>query len=150
MATARGVSPGFVPKPDKPKRRNRQAEEQKIQREVNKWWLNSCASYGLDPCLYYSVPNGFIGQGKEEWQKKGALIKAWMLKLAGVKSGIPDDVLAVMRKGFGALYIEYKTPDGVVDDEQIRVQAKLSEQGYSVHVCRSAESGIETIKQYLK
>lgn len=131
------------------KRKSQKRDEWKIQSEVDRWWLASCAGFNLDPCLYYSVPNGFLAQGKEEWQRKGSLIKAYMLKLAGLKPGIPDNVLAVMRKGFGALYIEYKTPEGIVKPDQIHVQSMLRNQGYSVQVCRSTEEAIAAITNYL-
>lgn len=145
-----GIADIVVPPPKKKTAgKSQKRDEWKIQADVNKWWLASCDGFGLDPCLYYSVPNGFISQGKEEWQKKGSLIKAWMLKLAGLKSGIPDNVLAVMRFGFGALYIEFKTPDGVVSAEQDHVHRMLIRQGYLVNVCRSTEDAIKVITKYI-
>jgi hypothetical protein len=92
--------------------------------------------------LIYAVPNGAVaGPGRF------ATVN-WM-KSQGMKNGVPDVCLPVPRGGFCALYIEMKTESGELTDEQDKFIAVLRHYGNKVVVCRSSESAIAEITEYL-
>jgi hypothetical protein len=89
--------------------------------------------------MLYAIPNGGLRN----------VIVAKKLKAEGVKRGVPDICLPVARHGLHGLYIELKTENGVVSDDQSNWYAMLSEQGYRARICRGAEQSIAAIKFYL-
>lgn len=66
----------------------------------------------------------------------------------GVKAGVPDLFVPIVKAPFGGLWIEMKTRKGRLDPKQKFWLDLLSNQ-YAVAVCRSVDDGIETIKNYL-
>lgn len=89
--------------------------------------------------MLYSVPNG----------GKRSITGAMIMRATGLSPGVPDMVLAVMRSGYGALYIEFKTPTGRLSPEQVKWHARLTKQGYKVVVARSVEDAVEAVRGYL-
>ena len=71
------------------------------------------------------------------------------LKLAGVKSGVPDLELPVSRGGYTGLHIEMKTPDGRVSDTQKWWLSELQGQGRMCAVCYGYKQAIEILEGYL-
>jgi hypothetical protein len=141
MATSRGIAPGFVPKPERKKRRN---EEWEIQRDVFAWWRSHASDFGLPPELYFAIPNGTIlGIGNERY------IRANMLKLSGMLNGAPDTLLCVSRGVWNALFVEYKTPTGRISDAQKALHPILVRMHYCVRVVQSVEEAKEAISMYL-
>lgn len=135
-----GSANGFVPT----KRKRRNDEESRIQKAVVRWWRASAASFGLDPRLLASVPNGAVfGSGKERF------IRAQSLKAEGLQPGYPDLLLDVARSGYHGLRIEMKKPKGVTAKNQIELHALLAQQGYLVTICRSLDDAIKAITSYL-
>lgn len=121
----------------KPPRKNLESE---IQRSLVKWWDGACGGFGLPSPLLFSVPNG------GNWNaKRGSIMKA-----EGQRPGVPDLFLAVSRwpNGYG-LFLELKTPHGVVMPEQQVFHEILRSQGFRVEVIRSLFTGIDSITQYL-
>lgn len=90
--------------------------------------------------LMHHVPNG----GHRH------IATATKLKRMGVKSGVPDIVLPVSRKGFHGLYIELKKEKGKVSDHQMEWLHKLNEQGYMAVVAFGFDQAIQIIKNYIK
>ncbi len=83
-------------------------------------------------------------------------ITANNLKAEGVKSGVPDYLLAVQRNQFHGLWIELKRPasvskkQGVVSDEQQEWLKHLASQGFMSHISYGWEDARDTIVNYLE
>jgi len=89
--------------------------------------------------MLFSVPNG-------GWRHPATARK---MVAEGVRRGVPDLVLAVMRGGYGGLFIEMKTEKGRVRAEQKWWHAKLRARGYRVEVCRGWVAARDAILDYL-
>jgi len=89
--------------------------------------------------LLFAIPNGGYRA-----KKTGAA-----LKKQGVKPGIPDMFLPVSRSGFHGLWIEMKSHKGRTTDIQEVWHDNLRKEGYKVEVCHSADSAIDTLKNYI-
>lgn len=89
--------------------------------------------------LLHHVPNG----GKRTKQE------AAILKLMGVKKGIPDLTMPVARGCYKGLYIEMKYGTNKMTVEQKEIMKKLEEQGHYVCVCYSAAAAIKVLEKYL-
>ena len=87
----------------------------------------------------YAIPNG-------GYRNK---IEAHNLKLQGVKSGVPDIMLAYPSKPFAGLFIEMKWGKNKPTKNQEEWIKRLSTVGYRCEVCYSAEEAIAVIKEYL-
>jgi len=72
------------------------------------------------------------------------------LKAEGVVAGMPDLCLLEPKNGLHGLFIEMKTEDGKVSEQQKKIHARLTERGYCVTVCRSFKEGQQAIIDYLK
>lgn len=77
------------------------------------------------------------------------------LKAEGVKSGLPDYLLAVKRPPYSGLWMELKRPQSVgkkagkVSDEQKEWIAHLQSQGFGAMVCVGWEAARDMLIQYL-
>lgn len=71
------------------------------------------------------------------------------LKAAGVKPGVPDLFLPVMRGQSAGLFIEMKYGANKPSPEQQRYIDLLRREGYAVEVCYSCEEAIKIITAYL-
>jgi len=115
-------------------------------------WANDAAKY--QPKKYwmldflFAVPN----EGKHKIQYR------MHQKAMGLKAGVPDLVLPYPKKKiinispeYHALFIEMKSRDtkGSVSKHQKKWIAYLSEQGYKVEVCWSADEAIKAIETYI-
>ena len=87
----------------------------------------------------FAIPNG----GKRH------IVTASILKLEGVKPGIPDLFLPVQKRGYAGLFIEMKNLDGTLSIAQEKRIPKLRAQGYAVVICKGADRAKELIKSYL-
>ncbi|MBV1928237.1 MAG: VRR-NUC domain-containing protein, partial [Gammaproteobacteria bacterium] len=81
-------------------------------------------------------------------------VVAAKLKAEGVKRGVPDVCLPVVRGGYHGLYIELKkpkdsTPAGKPTEEQIEWLAALGDQGYFAALCVGWDAARKTIVDYL-
>ncbi len=77
------------------------------------------------------------------------MLTAVRLKAEGVRKGIPDMMLAVVRAPYAGLFLEGKTEDGRLSDEQKEVIAYLKKAGYRCEVPRSPEDYMAWIGNYL-
>lgn len=90
--------------------------------------------------LIFAVPNG----GKRN------IRTAAVLKLEGVKAGVPDLFLACPRNGYHGLFIEMKRIKGGKTSQEQKTWLKaLSGQGYKTGVAKGFEQAKTMIKLYL-
>lgn len=89
--------------------------------------------------LLMHIPNG---------EKRDAAT-ASKLKRLGVRPGVPDLCLPIMRGGHGALWIEMKTDGGRVSDDQDKWHLMLRWAGHKVVVAWTWQEAIDAIKDYL-
>jgi hypothetical protein len=89
--------------------------------------------------LMFAIPNGGCRSKRE----------AAELKATGVKAGVSDLFLPVMSKGKGGLWIEMKTSDGKVSDEQKEWIGAMQRGGYEATVCYGYQEAICAIEHYL-
>lgn len=72
-----------------------------------------------------------------------------ILKRKGVKAGVSDLVIARPSGKYHGAFIEVKTAVGKLSPAQKRFLEDMADEGYFTAICYSAESTIETIKEYL-
>ena len=90
--------------------------------------------------LLFAVPNG--------GQRHPAV--AAKLRAEGVRAGVPDLFLPVVRGGAPGLWIELKYGKNGLSEHQQEWAERLRAQGYRVEVCRSAESALAALLAYLE
>jgi len=73
-----------------------------------------------------------------------------LLKLGGLKTGVPDVFIMYPYNGHHGLIIEFKRPDGVVSQEQKTWLANLARHGYFCAVCRTLDNAIKVVAEYFK
>ncbi|MGE4267158.1 MAG: VRR-NUC domain-containing protein [Deferribacterales bacterium] len=116
------------------------ASEHNEQVSLFQWAAMQTARYP-ELALMFAVPNGGL---------RNATVAA-KLKAEGVKPGVPDIFLPVVRGGYHGLFIEMKrTKGGKLSAEQANWIAKLLEQRYAVYKCEGWAKAKECIEQYLK
>ena len=100
-------------------------------------WAKSIEDFVPELKLLFHVPN-------EGLRRNGNLLKAM-----GMKKGVPDLFLPVIRNGYVGLAIEMKYGDNVPTKEQRAYMSLLEEYGWKVNVCYSYEQAREIIRHYL-
>lgn len=114
------------------------AREGAEQRAVIEWARLQAGAYPELEMLWHT-PNGGKRPGRT----------AAIMKLEGVKEGVPDLFLACARQGYHGLFIELKTMEGHVSDAQDNMIAKLRAQGYKVVVAYGQDQAKTAICMYL-
>jgi hypothetical protein len=94
--------------------------------------------------LMFAVPNGGYRP----------MATAAMLRAEGVRAGVPDVFLPIMRRAgdgriWGGLFIEMKRRPNKPTPEQAQWIAALRVAGYMAVVCWSAQEAIDVITNYL-
>lgn len=144
--TARVVRPSTVKEWIPVVRDEKELLEVNIQAHLIEWADHADNQYlypGLD--MLYSVPNG-SGRGKTE---------AWVHKMTGLRSGIPDLVLPVARQPFFGLCVELKTYKAYhakghsLSANQVIWIDKLRKAGQRVEVLWSLSEVIQLYRDYL-
>jgi hypothetical protein len=113
------------------KGKNPEPSEHQIQSAFVDW----CALNGVP---VFAIPNGGFRH----------IATARKLQREGVKPGVPDLFIPVVKMPYGGLFIEMKTPEGKVSVHQKEWISMLKEQ-YAVSVCRSLDDAIGVIRKYL-
>ena len=113
--------------------------ESQHQQALFEWWAIACRRYGLPEKALYHVPN----EGKRSFSV------AARLKAEGMRSGVPDIVLAAPRGNYGALYIELKTAKGRPTAEQLDYIDALRECGNAAQVCYGWDEARRVVEAYL-
>ena len=116
--------------------------EHQLQSVVISWWRLACGAYKLPEFALFAVPNGGARDA----------ITGARLKAEGVRSGIPDLMLATKRSEFSGLFIEMKRqrPANAPSPAQKEVIAYLQAAGYCCRVCFGADDAIEALRTYLR
>jgi TPR repeat protein len=89
--------------------------------------------------LMYAIPNG----GSRH------VIEAANLKRQGVKAGVPDICLPVLKGHYAGLYIELKVGKNKVSEKQSAWIEKLRNYGHKAEVCYGWEEAKDVIINYL-
>ena len=69
---------------------------------------------------------------------------------AGRHKGIADLLVLAPRRGFGALFVELKTPKGRQSGEQLRFAAYCVNNGYMYALARNIDEFWEIVTEYLQ
>lgn len=114
--------------------------EHELQTRVVEWCRLSVFS-GEHPELAFlhAIPNGIVVSKRE----RARLVNE------GLLPGVCDLFLPVARGGFFGLYIEMKTPNGRLSEDQKRFILFAQKQGYKVIIPRTIPSAIESILEYI-
>lgn len=100
----------------------------------------------------YAIEEGRLGQYIFAIPNEGkrGFKTAARLKAQGLRSGVPDLMLALPRHGAPGLFIEMKKEKGgTVSANQLKWLERLSGAGYATAVCHGCEKAKETILAYL-
>ena len=89
--------------------------------------------------LLHHIPN----------ERKCSPAQGKLLKLMGVRSGVPDLSLPAPKSGFNGLYIEMKTDTGRLSDNQKWWIEELKKEGYRCEVCYGWQSAVDILEDYL-
>lgn len=90
--------------------------------------------------LLFHIPNGGKRNARE----------AARFKQMGVKPGVPDIFLPIARGRFHGLFIEMKSPNGRLSDNQRKWLETLNRKGYACCVCFGFEEAQNDILRYLE
>lgn len=126
-----------------------EATESEVQIAVMDWAAIAQAKYPELRGLQASA-NGGSRSFRIDSQGRRYSPEGRRLRREGVKKGVPDLFLPAPRQGSHGLYIELKTATGRVSVEQLEMMQFLDGQGYTVKLCRGAESAIQEIEHHLQ
>ena len=132
--------------------KKRKNEEFVLQCQLIRWWSSYCKTVGVPEFLLWHTPNSAVYGGPQEAREKmGA-----MLNRMGQRSGVPDVALMYPRESVfplescHGLFLELKSPKGIVSPEQKTILAELERQGYRTAICRTLEDAKRVIQDYLQ
>lgn len=105
-------------------------------------WTQQPAIRKAYPCLklLFHIPN----------ERKCSPQQGKILKLMGVKKGVPDLFLPVPIGKYSGLWIEMKTENGKPLEEQMWWQTELTKQGYMAVICYGWIMASRTITDYME
>ncbi len=113
--------------------------------------LQSCAIPELK--LIYHIPNGGMRPQKTDAQGRTYSVEAVKLKRMGARKGVLDYHLPVPRMVMGVLrtglWLEFKSGDGRMSDEQHAFAGAMEQQGHVVALVRDWEQAKKLVVQYL-
>lgn len=106
--------------------------ESEIQQSVIQWFRTKYPNY-----IIAAVPNGGFRNARE----------AAIMRREGVLAGFADLVIIVKQN---ILFLELKTPTGVLSKKQREFQKKITNLGFQYVVCRSLEQTVIVVESWLK
>ena len=115
----------------------RKDEEHKLQTGCVTWYR---LQYSKLAKALYSIPNG----GERTDAQRRYLVEE------GLVAGATDLVLAVPNRYNAGLYIEMKTPTGVVRKEQKEFLTLMKSLGYAVEVVRTFDRFVEVVNRQMR
>lgn len=118
-------------------RRKRNNEEEQHQEALFKWLSNWSPSIRD---VTFHTPNGGFR----------SISEARRLKRQGVTPGIPDICMLIPWNGYHGLFIELKSRNGELTQQQQLKINRLRKLGYRCEVCYSWFEAMGIIKDYLK
>lgn len=110
--------------------------EGKLQSECVRWFRYAYPRVGK---LFFAIPNG--GSRNK--------IEASNLKKQGVTPGVSDTYLAVPKKGYHGLWIEFKYGKGELSKAQEEFLKQAKNQGYATATVWSFDEFEKVINDYL-
>lgn len=116
----------------------KRTQHEALEQERLMLWLRTRHRAVYD--LTFAIPNGGSRNPRE----------AANLKKTGVKSGVPDLLVAVPTRRFPGLFIELKAKGGTPTQNQIAWLDRLADSGYAVVVCNGWEAARNAITDYLE
>lgn len=111
--------------------------EENTQIQCVRWFAYQYPHFSL---LLHHSPNGGFRN----------ITEAVRFKQMGTRKGFPDLVLLVPAKGYHGLFVEMKATKGKQSDEQKQYQKAVENVGYKYVLCRSIESFIAQVNDYLR
>lgn len=96
-----------------------------------------------------SIPNGAHMAGAKVIKGKRVNVQAARMKREGMKAGAADLALFLMRGGYGALFIEMKTPTGRASEEQIQFGRTMIKSGYAYVICKGRNEAEKAVNDYV-
>ena len=103
-------------------------------------WVKAQSAKHPQLTMMFAIPNG--GQRN--------IVTATKLKAEGVKSGVPDIMLAFPSEHSHGLFIELKSTNGKVSENQRQWLGALAYSGYQCNVCYSFNEAKKVIEEYLQ
>ena len=98
--------------------------------------------------LIFSIPNAVkFGGGSNRGAFIGMMMKA---KRLGLRSGVPDLMVAHSCNGFHGLFIELKCGKNKPSEEQKLIIEQLRKEGYLAEVIYTFEDFVETVNDYMR
>lgn len=107
---------------------------------VVQWWHLTHRQLGGVERLLFAIPNGGMRNR----------VVAAKLKAEGVRSGVPDMMLAMPRGKYCGLFIEHKIKPNKPSEDQLAFIEHLFMQGYQVVVSYSYDETVNSICSYLQ
>lgn len=101
--------------------------------------LVSMLNHYYSDVLFFAIPNG----GKREKRE------AARLKAMGVLAGVHDLFISEVTPIYSGLYLEMKTPTGVLSVPQKRFRDRAVARGYCCEVATSPLQGLSLVESYL-
>lgn len=109
--------------------------ESKLQIECVKWFRLQYPFLTL-----FAIPNG----------GRRGIVEATIMKREGILSGVPDLFLAKAVEQYHGLFIEMKSKNGKLSENQRKVRIDLLTNAYDVIIVNSFDSFVEQVNKYLK
>jgi hypothetical protein len=123
----------------------RSNEESKHQQAVIRWAYHTRLPLAGDVTpgekigdYLFAIPNGGARDA----------VTGSILKAEGVKSGVSDLMLPLLRKGYAGLWLELKTKAGRPTPEQLAWQAKMRRAGYRAEIVVEWTAAVAELADY--
>ena len=100
----------------------------------------------LKKILCFAIPNG---QSLSFFDREKAARIVLKMKREGLTPGVPDLFFPIPNQKYHGLFIEMKTKNGKLSDNQKTWVEILNKQGYLAIVCYSSSEAIKEIESYL-
>ena len=113
--------------------------EHKAQSALIEWWRITHKQYGLPEFALFAIPNGGAR----------SVITGAKLKREGVRKGVFDLRLEVIRNGNTGMYIEMKYGKNKLTKEQEQFMLMATAAGAHCVVCYSWDDAAQKIRNYL-
>lgn len=119
--------------------------ESKIQGDCYKWFINNYGLKNSNPkCVMFSIPNevamsirgALSGSVPEKVINSVIAVISQKLKNMGMLPGVSDTIIILPNK---TLFVEFKTPDGRQQQNQIDFENDVKKLGHEYHIVKSLE-----------
>jgi VRR-NUC domain-containing protein len=133
-------------KPAKYRNVKKEPSESQHQAAVIAWWDVYAKTKQLDPSLLFAVPNGSVLAG----DARRRAMQMHRLKCTGLRVGCPDLILALPSGAFHGMFIEMKSKEGKVNEDQREYHTLLRRHDYNVVTAFGSDEAITAIKAYVE